>query len=139
MSNLEPIEEKDLDLERKFSQTNLRPEKEPAQLKRETAWEKSAAETDDAYERILSQVKEAPAIKYSHQEVQADAQAVFEKTNAENQVKHLVDIAFAKGVVHAVKVARHLEDNYVLDMFHARMLSDDLHQALLEQGLIKEG
>ena len=43
-----------------------------------------------------------------------------------------------KGVVHAVKVARHLEDNYALDEFHDRMLADELHEALIKKGLIEE-
>jgi hypothetical protein len=49
-----------------------------------------------------------------------------------------VDIALEKGVIHAVNVAKHLEDNYVLDMFHDKLLSDELHEALMKKGLIEE-
>jgi hypothetical protein len=40
--------------------------------------------------------------------------------------------------LHAVKVARHLEDDYVLDTFHDKLLADELHDALLKKGLIEE-
>jgi hypothetical protein len=31
-----------------------------------------------------------------------------------------------------------MQDNYVLDTFHDRMLADDLHDALVKKGMIKE-
>jgi hypothetical protein len=47
-------------------------------------------------------------------------------------------LAEAKGVVHAVKVAQHLEDNYLLDELHDRLLATDLHDALVKKGMITE-
>ena len=58
--------------------------------------------------------------------------------DAETQIQHLVDLAQQKGIMHAVKVARHMEDNYILDTFHDKMLADELHDALIKKGMIKE-
>jgi hypothetical protein len=70
--------------------------------------------------------------------VSDDAKEASEKMDAESQLKHLVEIATQKGVPHAVKVAQHLESNYILDSFHDKLLSEELHKALLEKGLISE-
>ncbi len=143
MSNLEPIEEKDLDLENKFKggQEEKAPKEKAEQpvfkAEKEMLAEK-AAEKEDAYAKILARVKQPAAGVPSDEEVKKDAGKVYQKTDAESQIQRLVDIALTKGVVHAVKVARHLEDNYVLDMFHDKLLADELHDALVKKGLIKE-
>lgn len=142
-SNLEPIEESDLDLEGKIRQGNvetLQPGQEAvplANVEREVAQEISSAEKDDSYGKILSKVQ-TTAIDVDQNAVAMDAQAGSQKIDAESQVQHLVDIAGQKGVVHAVKVAQHMQDNYVLDTFHDRMLATELHDALVAKGLIKE-
>lgn len=148
--SLEPIEEKDLDLESKFGKVenpsvgmesseksveagvHLEKEKEPAK-------EVISAEKDDAYNRILAKVQKSDDSQDLDQnEIKGDAEKTFEKQDAESQIQHLVDIALNKGIIHAVKVAQHMEDNYVLDMFHDRMLGDELHEALAKRGLIQE-
>ena len=70
--------------------------------------------------------------------VAADAKAISGTDSEEAKIETLVKLATTKGVVHAVKVARHWEDNYALDEFHDRLLADELHEALLKKGLIKE-
>lgn len=144
MSNLEPIEEKDLDLENKFKRGQA--EKAPGEkveqpvfkVEKEKPAEKTAAEKEDAYAKILARVKQPAAGAPSDEEAKEDAGKVYQKTDAESQIQHLIDIAMAKGVIHAVKVARHLEDNYVLDMFHDKLLADELHDALVKKGLLEE-
>lgn len=141
-SNLEPIEESDLDMEGKIkrgvvgnSVEHLQPF---AEVERETPQEISAAEKDDAYGKILSKVQTQSDDVVDHAEVANDAEVGAGKIDAESQVQHLIDIAGQKGVVHAVKVAQHMQDNFVLDTFHDRMLADELHDALLKRGMIKE-
>ncbi len=145
--NLEPIEEKDLDLASKFGKVEKPAEgaksvENPAKIEtiseREPAKEIISAEKEDTYSKILAKVKSAPVQDENQEEIKDDAKKTFEKQDAESQVQHLVDIALNKGVVHAVKVAKHMEDNYVLDMFHDRMLGDELHEALLRKGLLEE-
>jgi len=148
-SNLEPVEESDLDLKEKFGRIGngsfpektaekvKKPEAVPLGTKKETAGEVSSAEKDSAYGKILSKVKKQPVKPASLDgEIQTDAETASKKTDAESQIQHLVDLALNKGVVHAVKVARHLEDNYALDMFHDKLLADEFHKALVEKGLI---
>jgi len=143
MDNLEPIEEKDLDLESKFKKEQAekalgeKPEQPAFKIEKEAVRESSVAEKDNIYSKILSKVQQQPAGEVPHEEIKKDAEEVHNKTDAESQIQNLVDIALNKGVIHAVKVARHLEDNYVLDMFHDKLLADELHDALIKKGLIK--
>jgi hypothetical protein len=109
----------------------------PFQVEEEVRQEISAAEHDGAYQQILSKVASTKS-SISQEEVKSDANKVFQNQDAEGQVQHLVDIAMQKGVYHAVKVAQHLESNYVLDQFHDKLISDELHSALLQRGLLKE-
>ena len=142
-SNLEPIEESDLDLEGKikrgmegtFSQQEM-----PAigNIEREIPQEIVAAEKDDSYGKILSKVQIQTSDEIDQDMVALDAQEGAQKIDAESQISHLVDIAGQKGVVHAVKVAQHMQDNFILDTFHDRMLGEELHDALVSKGMIKE-
>ncbi|OGI17556.1 MAG: hypothetical protein A3J63_04150 [Candidatus Moranbacteria bacterium RIFCSPHIGHO2_02_FULL_40_12b] len=140
----EPIEEKDINLEGKFTVGKEKPElaiskeAEISKTEKETAKEISGAEKDVAYGKILSKVQSQPQPIASDDDVKKDAHTASQKTDAESQIQHLVDVAMQKGVAHAVKVARHMEDNYVLDMFHDKLLADELHDALLKKGLIKD-
>ncbi len=139
--NLEPIEDGDLNLEKKFGMAGfeLEESKKKINLENPVAKEISGAEKDSAYSQILSKIKTQGDDDKNEEEVKFDAKMAYDaQSDAESHVKKLVDLAMNKGVVHAVKVARHLEDNYVLDMFHDQLLADDLHSALIEKGLIKE-
>lgn len=140
-SNLEPIEEKDLDLEGKLKRADMgiSAEKElPYQAEREIPQEISSAEKDDSYGKILSKVQAQQNDEIDYGAVASDAQAGISKIDAETQIQHLVDLASQKGIIHAVKVAQHMQDNYILDTFHDRMLGEELHNALVEKGMIKE-
>ncbi len=145
MSNLEPIEEKDLDLASKFGEVSKmehegekKAEETVLKSEKEVAKETISAEKDSAYNQILSKLKTPKAPSPSVEDVKSDAAKTALKQDAESQIQHLVDIALEKGVIHAVNVAKHLEDNYVLDMFHDKLLSDELHEALMKKGLIEE-
>jgi hypothetical protein len=139
---IEPIEEKDLDLEAKFKGKMASPLEDglgkTEKKEKEPAMELSPAEKDSAYNKILAKVQQSSQMTVDPGQVRLDAAAVYQKTDSESQIQHLVDLAETKGVIHAVKVAQHLEDNYVLDMFHDKLLSEELHTALVKKGLIKE-
>lgn len=143
-SNLEPISEDDLNLEKHlkkdnvFSGETVLAEQAPHAAEKEVAAEIVGAERDSAYGNILSKIQTQAQVITDPNSVAADAHAASLKTDADAQVQHLVDVAMAKGVVHAVKVAQHLEDNYVLDTLHDKLLADELHDALLQKGLLKE-
>jgi len=149
-SNLEPIDESDVDLASKFGgkskgveivkNAEIAPEvKEemPAAPEKIVERKEGSAEKEAAYAKILSKVPaQAPAAS-SEEEIKKDAQAVSLEQDEESKINNLLGLAQNKGVIHAVKVAQHYEDNYVLDEFHDRMLADELHDALIKKGLIK--
>jgi len=149
---MEPLDENDLDLKDKFLGASSTPEKKQEAVVPESGVEtveapvvpetqverkEGDAEKEAAYSKILSKAA-PPTTTALSDDVSSDAKAVSEGQDAENKINNLVNLAQMKGVTHAVKVARHLEDNYVLDEFHDRLLADDLHAALLQKGLIKE-
>jgi hypothetical protein len=139
--NLEPIEERDLNLEKKFSIAGVESGNKSADLPKKeipVAKEISGAEKDVTYSDILSKVQVSKDDDNKSDDVSVDAEKVYDaEMDAKGQVQKLVSLAMDKGVVHAVKVARHLEDNYVLDTFHDQLLAEEFHNALLEKGLIK--
>lgn len=142
-SNLEPIEESDLDMEGKIKRgvTSAPFEQKSSfeDVEREIPQEMGAIEKDETYGKILSKVQaQSDGVVLDQSVIADDAKIGAQKIDAESQVSHLIDIAGQKGVIHAVKVAQHMQDNYVLDTFHDRMLADELHDALLEKGMIKE-
>ncbi|MEA2098291.1 MAG: hypothetical protein U9P70_04455 [Patescibacteria group bacterium] len=53
------------------------------------------------------------------------------------QVKKLTFLAFEKGIGHSIKVARSLNDAYLLDELHDKLIGE-LHQELVEKGKLKD-
>ena len=53
------------------------------------------------------------------------------------QVKKLTFLAFEKGIGHSIKVARSLNDAYLLDELHDS-LRGELHQELVKKGKLKD-
>ena len=70
-------------------------------------------------------------------QVGIDAKTVYDETDAEARVTKLVSLAEVKGVEHAVRVARKLNDFYVLDRMHDE-LSGKFYDALKAKGMIAE-
>lgn len=149
-SNLEPIDESDMDLASKFggksksvevigsAETTPEIKEAPAVPEQIIERKEGSAEKEAAYAKILSKVPAPAPAASDDAEVKSDAQAVSLEQDAESKINNLLGLAQNKGVVHAVKVAQHFEDNYVLDEFHDRMLADELHDALIQKGLIKD-
>jgi hypothetical protein len=158
---LEPIEEGDLDLKNKFIESSVSVEKlavpsvpktdpekisEPELIITKTSniaptpetpeRKEGRMEKDDTYAKILAKVQNPVAAVQS--DVSADAKIASDEMDYESKIIKLVEMAEAKGVVHAVKVAKHLEDNYLLDELHDRLLATDLHDALVKKGMITE-
>lgn len=52
------------------------------------------------------------------------------------QVKALTDLAFEKGLNHAIKVAKNLNDAFILDEFHDQLV-DKFYKELLAKGKLK--
>lgn len=103
------------------------PETEPQV---ETAMERGS----EQYAKILSAVQPGQTAKEDN-EVDTDAHAVGSVEAAEQKVHKLIELAQVKGVAHAVRVAKRMNDLYVLDTMHDE-LADKLYEGLLSKGLI---
>ena len=149
-SNLEPIDESDLKLKEKFigGGESVKKEAEKSEeteakiveihpVEKSVERKEGSAEKEAAYSKILSKIG-ARKQDLEKDEVAADAKAANAGIDAENKIKILVVLAETKGIPHAVKVARHMEDNYTLDEFHDKLLAEELHNALVKKGMIKE-
>ncbi len=143
ISNLEPIEEGDLNLKEKFTgggkaESVLAKKNEevfptPEKIERR----EGVVEKESAYSKILSKLP-TQSQKVQADDVATDAVSANAGIDAESKIGNLITIAENKGIPHAVNVARHMEDNYILDEFHDRMLGEELHNALVAKGMIKE-
>lgn len=87
----------------------------------------------EQYAKILSQVNTQAST--TDDEVNQDATAVGALEEAEKKVHTLIELAQVKGVAHAVRVAKRMNDLYVLDTMHDE-LADKLYDGLLAKGLI---
>ncbi|MFA7209759.1 MAG: hypothetical protein WC120_05810 [Parcubacteria group bacterium] len=142
---LEPIEEKDLDMKNKFTESGrsyegtqeaVQPEDMPVPEKRVERQE-GMVEKDDMYTRIVSKIKtQSPPTDDA--DIKNDADVIGKEMDADSRINNLVDIAMQKGVVHAVKVAKRINDNYILDGLHDKLMLEEFHNALMEKGLIEE-
>lgn len=92
------------------------------------------SENEALYQKILSSVSTAPT---HDDDIKDDAQKVSLQLDADSKVSQLTDLALNKGVVHAIKVAKHLNDFYVLDRMHDD-LANRLYESLKQKGLIEE-
>ncbi|TXG75853.1 hypothetical protein E6Q11_06355 [Candidatus Dojkabacteria bacterium] len=105
-------------------------------LEQESKYEGAPERTGERYQQILSQVQ--PAAPFSDDELESDAQIVGTLEEAEKKVHALVELAQVKGVAYAVRVAKRMNDLYVLDTMHDELV-DKLYEGLVAKGLmIKE-
>ena len=58
--------------------------------------------------------------------------------DAEIQVDKVIELATSKDPYFAIKVAQHLDDNYLLDQVHDELVEDKVRNVLIEKGLLKE-
>lgn len=152
-TNLEPIEDRDLNLKEKFSgEKKSAPIENPSseagaagqlfqaekisQPEGNFERKEGQVEKEEAYAKILAHAAN-PTLS-TDQDISQDADLAMKEKDAESKVNNLVNLAETKGLAHAVKVAKHMEDNYVLDEFHDKLLSEELHDFLVKKNLIKQ-
>lgn len=111
----------------------------PSLSEKEAHGESGREKIEGKYKEILSKVssKGAATKPTAVLDVDLDAKSISTTVDEESKIQKLLDLASAKGVAHAVKVARTLDDYYALDQMHDA-LADKLYQGLLAQGLIQK-
>ena len=70
------------------------------------------------------------------EEIKKDAKEI-KNLDTARQVKVLVTLAFEKGIGHSIKVARNLNDAYLLDELHDKLVGE-LRSELVEKGKLKD-
>jgi hypothetical protein len=70
------------------------------------------------------------------EEIKIDAKKI-KNLDTARQVKVLVTLAFEKGIGHSIKVARNLNDAYLLDELHDKLVGE-LRSELVEKGKLKD-
>lgn len=71
-------------------------------------------------------------------DVKKHAHEVYQIQDPAQQIERIVQIAITHDPVHAIKVAQHLDDNYVLNEVHDRLVEDQVREELIKRGLLKE-
>ena len=70
------------------------------------------------------------------EEIKKDAKEI-KNLDTARQVKVLITLAFEKGIGHSIKVARNLNDAYLLDELHDKLVGE-LRNELVEKGKLKD-
>ena len=89
--------------------------------------------------QIISTQQTATAIadeEEKTEEIKNDAREI-KNLDTVRQVKVLVTLAFEKGIKHSIKVARNLNDAYLLDELHDKLVGE-LRSELVEKGKLKD-
>ena len=55
----------------------------------------------------------------------------------DDQISKIVDLASKKDPYFAIKVAKHIDNNYILDRVHDQLTEDQVRKALIEKGLLE--
>lgn len=160
----EPIEGKDVDLEKKLREAKIESENKELTEKPREPEKKEILPMPEAVGEITGETgTEAPEEKISEKietarqtisvqpaapalNVANDAQSVSQIQEFEKKVEKLVEIAVQKGPEHAIRVAQHMDknkdlaqaDNYTLDEVHDRLIEDEVRAKLIQKGLLKE-
>jgi hypothetical protein len=151
----EPIEQKDLEIGRKFSEENFESAESslaPEQKEGMPVPEKKVELSSEKQEEKVSEKIEATRQSISAHQAQpaanvaSDAQSISGVQEFEKKIEKLVELAVQKGPEHAIQVARHMDkgkdpsaaDNYTLDEIHDKMMEDELRGQLMAKGLLKE-
>ena len=89
----------------------------------------------EIYQQILSKTENQSELGHDKQSIAQDAQKISQEIDGKTKIQQLVDLAMNKGVAHAVNVAKHMDDFYVLDQVHDS-LANNFYDALVEKKLI---
>ncbi len=102
-------------------------------------YKKEEQKIEQAIERTGEKLKQgvptAPTDDDKGEEVQVQAKEIA-KLDANDQVGHLVQIAETKNPYLALRIAKHLNDNYVLDELHSDLTEDKMRELFISKGLL---
>ncbi|HDY72938.1 MAG TPA: hypothetical protein ENH90_02160 [bacterium] len=88
-------------------------------------------------EGVSKRIKTAQPVPPAQEQVVVSSVQQIKIEPKERQIQLLTDLAFEKGIPHAVEVAKRLENAYLLDEFHDALV-DKLYNKLIEEGKLKQ-
>lgn len=88
-------------------------------------------------EGVSKRIKTAQPVSPAQEQVVVSSVQQIKIEPKERQIQLLTDLAFEKGIPHAVEVAKRLENAYLLDEFHDALV-DKLYNKLIEEGKLKQ-
>ncbi len=106
----------------------------------ERALETSKERAGERFSEILSRIPKttAPTGTASDDgQIELDAKSVYNETDEETRITMLLSLVETKGPVYAVRVAQHLNDNFVLDRMHDE-LAGRFYEALVSKGVLRD-
>ncbi len=102
-------------------------------------YKKEEQKVEQAIERTGEKLKQGVPTAQTDddkgEEVQVQAKEIA-KLDANDQVSHLVQIAETKNPYLALRIAKHLNDNYVLDELHSDLTEDKMRELFISKGLL---
>lgn len=133
--NLQEIEE----LEKKLAEKKaiFKSEKDISGIETEEVEITSENNQEHNFLTVQSPAKQTGAVSQDNKKDFKNDLQELKKLDTAGQVKKLAVLAFEKGITHSIKVARSLNDAYLLDELHDK-LTGELHQELVEKGKIKD-
>lgn len=100
--------------------------------KSEEIIEKEASDDDKAAHQKIRQEIEAMDLDDSLKiQAQTQAQSI-QFLDAQKKIKNLLQIAKVRGVVYAVKVAKEMNDPYLLDIFHDALAKEGYYKNFIK-------
>lgn len=108
-------------------------------LEQEPVFEESEQE-QMKIKQAQDQISSSSAVSLGEEEIlNKNVQGVAELDKIEDQIQKLTEIATQDGLKMALKVARTLNSNYVLDKMHDRLIDEEeLREVLINKGFIEK-
>ncbi len=106
---------------------------------KEAELEQEKPQLESIKEKISKQAPKKGTKKQAINEVDVKkrAQEIYDFQDADQQVEKLVQLAVQQDPFSAIKIAQHLDENYVLDKLHDELLEEKIQKILKEKGILK--
>lgn len=86
---------------------------------------------------VSERIQKTQPVPTAQQQVAVQKVQQIKAESKERQIQLLTDLAFEKGIPHAIEVAKRLENPFLLDEFHDALV-DELYNKLIEGGKLKQ-
>ena len=122
------------ELYKQFEKKKAEALKQPGFKERELVPEKEKEILKQALSERIQKVQPTPP---AQQKVAVQKAQQIQAQPKERQIQLLTELAFEKGIPHAIEVVKRIDNAYWLDEFHDTLV-DELYNKLIEQGKLKQ-